>query len=110
MRQSAAQRAASGYRVYSLADVHTLQFTQRARDMGFSVEQMRSLLSLWQDRDRASADVKAVVMAHVAEFDAKIAALQSIRDTLMHLASYYHGDARPDCPILEDRAEGRATD
>jgi|SRR5690625_874625 len=101
-----AQRATSGYRVYSTDDVHTLQFIHRACSLGFSVGQMRSLLSLWQDRDRASADVKAVALAHVAELDAKIAALQSMRDTLTHLVNHCQGDARPDCPILEDLAEG----
>lgn len=104
-----AQRSASGYRVYSMADVHTLQFIHRARGLGFSVDQMRELLSLWQDQSRASADVKAVALAHVAELDDKIEALQTMRDTLTHLAEHCHGDARPDCPILED-LEGCASD
>lgn len=102
-----AKRADSGYRVYSNDDVHTLQFIHRARSLGFSVDRMRDLLSLWQDRSRASADVKAVAMAHAAELDEKILALQTMRDTLTHLAEHCHGDARPDCPILEDLAEGR---
>lgn len=101
---AAAHRSASGYRVYSADDVHTLRFINRARGLGFSVDQMRSLLSLWLDRSRASADVKAVALAHVEELDAKIEALQSMRDTLTHLAGNCQGDARPECPILEDLA------
>lgn len=103
-----ARRSASGYRVYSPEDVHTLQFIHRARDLGFSVDQMRNLLSLWQDKGRASADVKAVAQAHVKELDDKIEALQAMRDTLTHLAEHCHGDTRPDCPILADLAEGSA--
>lgn len=103
----AAQRSASGYRVYTSDGVHTLQFISRARSLGFSVERMRDLLSLWQDRSRASADVKSVALAHVEELDAKIEALQAMRETLTHLAQHCHGDTRPDCPILEDLAVGR---
>lgn len=101
-----AQRSASGYRVYSDNDVRALQFVKRARSLGFSVAQMRSLLSLWQDRSRASADVKALAQAHVAELDERINAMQAMRDTLEHLARHCQGDARPDCPILEDLADG----
>lgn len=101
-----ARRSASGYRVYAEADVHALKFIHRARRLGFSVDQMRNLLSLWRDRSRSSADVKAVALAHVAELDEKIEALQTMRETLQHLAGHCHGDDRPDCPILEDLAEG----
>lgn len=102
----AARRSASGYRLYSAADVHTLQFINRARSLGFSVDQMRQLLSLWQDKARASADVKAVALAHVQALDDKIEALHTMRETLTDLAEHCHGDARPDCPILEDFAKG----
>lgn len=101
-----ARRSASGYRVYSAADGHALKFVQRARSLGFSVEQMRELLSLWQDRSRASANVKAVALAHVTALDEKIAALRTMRETLTHLAAHCHGDDRPDCPILEGLSEG----
>lgn len=99
-----AARTASGYRVYRESDVHTLRFVRRARTLGFSVEQMRELLALWQDRNRASASVKAVALAHIGELERKIEALQGMRETLLHLARNCHGDQRPDCPILEDLA------
>ncbi len=99
-------RTAAGYRTYSSADVHALKFIHRARSLGFSVEQMRELLALWQDRSRASADVKAVALAHVAELDGKIEALQTMRETLLHVAEHCHGDDRPACPILEDLSDG----
>lgn len=77
-----------------------LRFVKRARNLGFSLEQIRGLLSLWQDKDRASADVKAIALDHVAELNARIAELSEMRDTLQTLAGCCHGDARPDCPIL----------
>ncbi|MDX5433899.1 MAG: MerR family DNA-binding protein, partial [Halomonas sp.] len=76
----------------------------RARDLGFSVEQMGNLLALWQDRHRASADVKAVAQAHIEELDGKIKKLQGMRRTLEHLVKHCHGDERPECPILGDLA------
>jgi MerR family copper efflux transcriptional regulator len=96
----AALRSASGYRVYSDKDLQTLRFVRRARDLGFSVRQIDELLTLWRDRARASADVKAIAMGHVAELEAKMRALQEMSETLRHLASTCHGDSRPDCPIL----------
>lgn len=99
-------RTESGYRVYSETDVHSLKFIQRARSLGFSVEQMRDLLALWQDRSRASADVKAVALAHVKELEEKIKGLQTMRETLEHLAENCHGDHKPDCPIIQDLSEG----
>ncbi|MDX0494079.1 Cu(I)-responsive transcriptional regulator [Sinorhizobium medicae] len=102
---SAAHRTNSSYRVYSETDVHTLRFIRRARDLGFSVEQMRSLLALWRDRSRASADVKAIALEHVAELERKAAAIAEMSRTLKHLASHCHGDARPECPIIEDFAD-----
>ena len=99
---SPAVRTDSGYRVYSDHDVHTLRFVRRARDLGFSVEQMNELLALWQDRSRASADVKRIALEHVEELERKAEALREMAATLKHLAQHCHGDARPDCPILEN--------
>lgn len=93
-------RTESGYRLYRDQDVHTLRFLRRARDLGFSVEQMRSLVQLWQDKSRASADVKALALSHIQELRAKALALEQMADTLAHLASHCHGDERPDCPII----------
>ncbi|WP_313369709.1 Cu(I)-responsive transcriptional regulator [Achromobacter animicus] len=95
-------RTDSGYRVYSEHDVHTLRFVRRARDLGFSVEQMNELLALWQDRSRASADVKRIALEHVEELERKAEALREMAATLKHLAQHCHGDERPDCPILEN--------
>lgn len=100
----AARRSANGYRVYGASEVHTLRFIRRARALGFSVAQIADLLRLWQDQHRASAEVKAIAQAHVAELEAKVEALQAMAQTLRHLAASCHGDARPDCPILEDLA------
>lgn len=100
-------RTANGYRVYSEPAVHTLGFIRRARDLGFSVAEIEKLLALWRDRDRASAEVKAIAERHVDELGRKIAALEAMRRTLEHLVAHCHGNHRPDCPILEDLARGR---
>ncbi|MFC4173811.1 Cu(I)-responsive transcriptional regulator [Microvirga sp. GCM10011540] len=97
-------RTEAGYRVYSDKDVHTLRFIRRARDLGFSVEQIADLVSLWQDRGRASKDVKRVALEHVETLERKIAELQEMAGTLKHLARTCHGDGRPDCPIIEELA------
>jgi MerR family copper efflux transcriptional regulator len=97
-------RTEYGYRVYSDHDVHTLRFIRRARDLGFSVEQIAELVSLWQDRERASKDVKAIALEHVNVLERKIRDLQEMASTLKHLARNCHGDARPHCPILEELA------
>ncbi len=97
-----AVRTDSGYRVYTEQDLHTLRFVRRARDLGFSVEQMNELLALWKDRSRASADVKRIALEHVQELERKAEALREMADTLKHLAQHCHGDDRPDCPILEN--------
>ncbi len=100
-----AVRSDAGYRNYSPSDVHTLRFIRRARDLGFPVEQIAELLTLWRDRSRASADVKAVALGHVEALKAKIAELEAMARTLEHLAATCHGDDRPDCPIIGDLAE-----
>jgi len=99
-----AERTAAGYRTYGGSDVHTLRFIRRARDLGFSVEQMGDLLALWRDRSRASADVKAIALTHIEELERKAQALKEMSQTLKHLADHCHGDTRPDCPILEEFA------
>lgn len=101
-----AARTDAGYRVYSEADVHTLRFIRRARDLGFSVEQMTNLLALWQDRSRASAEVKRIAMQHVGELERKMRELAEMSDTLRHLARNCHGDHRPDCPIINELSRG----
>ena len=98
---AAPHRTESGYRVYLDDDLHALRFINRARDLGFSVEQMRDLLTLWHDRDRASADVKAIARAHIAVLAEKARALAAMSETLQHLAETCHGDDRPSCPIIE---------
>jgi len=103
-----ALRSEAGYRNYSLSDVHSLRFIGRARDLGFSVEQIAELLALWRDRKRASADVKAVALSHIAGLNAKISELQAMARTLAHLAEHCRGNDRPDCPIIEDLAEPTA--
>ena len=102
-----AARTGAGYRVYSAKDVNTLRFIRRARDLGLSIERIKLLVGLWQDRERSSADVKRVATEHVAELDAKILELTAMRDTLQELADACHGDHRPDCPILHDLEGGR---
>lgn len=95
-----AARRDSGYRDYDEPDVHTLRFIGRARDFGFSIDEIRRLLELWHDRDRASADVKALALARAAELRRKERQLHEIRRSLEHLAESCHGDERPSCPIL----------
>ena len=99
-----ADRALNGYRDYSDADIHRLAFLQRARALGFSIEDCRQLMDLYRVRNRASHDVRELARSHVASIDAKLAELGAMRATLSHLISACHGDDRPDCPILEDIA------
>lgn len=95
-----AARRDSGYRDYDPRDVHTLRFIARARDLGFSLDEIRQLVALWNDRGRASADVKSLALARAAELRRKEAELREMRRSLEHLASSCHGDERPECPIL----------
>lgn len=102
----AAARTAGNYRVYAPADLHTLRFIHRARSLGFSMAQIRQLLSLWQNRSRRSESVRRLALEHVSELERKAKALQTMANTLRHLAHACHGDTRPDCPILDDLALG----
>jgi Cu(I)-responsive transcriptional regulator len=99
-----AQRTEAGYRLYDESDVHTLRFIQRARSLGFPLETIRTLLALWRNRRRSSAQVKELAQRHVADLERKIAEMQAMARTLKHLAHNCHGDERPDCPILDDLA------
>ncbi|MDF0733719.1 Cu(I)-responsive transcriptional regulator [Pseudomonas entomophila] len=101
-----AARSDSGYRLYRQEDLHSLAFIKRSRDLGFSLEEVARLLTLWQDRERASADVKQLAMQHIDELNRRIEELVSLRDTLGELVAHCQGDDRPDCPILKDLANG----
>lgn len=96
----AASRSDSGYRAYTQADVHRLQFIRRARDLGFAVAEIAELLALWQDKSRKSADVKRLAQQHIADLELRMQALRQMADTLRTLIGCCAGDERPDCPIL----------
>lgn len=100
----AVARTESGYRQYGEADIHTLRFIKRSRDLGFSMEEIAELVGLWHNRRRASASVKRIAQKHLGELEQRIADMQAMRNTLSHLVHCCHGDARPDCPILDDLA------
>lgn len=102
-----AARTDSGYRQYGPNEVQTLRFIKRSRELGFSVERIRTLLALWGDRSRRSADVKTLARQYIEELDRDIEKLQTIRDQLHHLADCCHGDNRPECPIIDDLARRR---
>ncbi|PHQ85277.1 MAG: Cu(I)-responsive transcriptional regulator [Thalassobium sp.] len=95
------QRAANGYREFRNSDAHKLAFLGNARGLGFSIEDCRALLTLWEDRSRASGDVRQIAKDHLAEIDLKITGLQAMRATLSDLVTACAGDDRPDCPILK---------
>ncbi len=99
-------RDANGYRAFRDDDLHKLAFLARSRALGFSIEDCRTLLALYEDETRASADVKQVAQEHLAQIDDKIAQLRGMRETLAELVQACHGDNRPDCPILRDLADG----
>ncbi len=100
------QRSANGYRSFHATDLHKLAFLARARALGFSIEECRALLQLYEDESRASAEVKAIAEQHLQEIDRKIADLKEMRNTLAALVDACAGDHRPDCPILESLADG----
>ena len=104
------RRTAAGYRVYNDADVHTLRFVRKARDLGFSTSQISGLLSLWHDRRRPSSKVKALAEEHIRELDQKLMEMQAMKAVLEHLVHCCHGDDRPECPILESLSEGGTAD
>jgi len=95
-------RTAANYRLYSEQQVHTLRFIKRSRALGFSMDEIRELLSLWQDRRRSSASVKKIAAHHIEDLQTRIGELQGMVNTLQHLTHCCAGDSRPDCPILDD--------
>lgn len=102
------KRTGNGYRVFAETDAHKLVFLARARSLGFTIDDCRALLDLYDDTGRASADVKRVAQQHLSEIERKAAELETMRATLAHLIEHCHGDDRPDCPILADLAAGGA--
>ncbi|MFA6230770.1 MAG: Cu(I)-responsive transcriptional regulator [Rhodanobacter sp.] len=99
-----AGRTFAGYRLYAESDLHRLRFIKRARTLGFSIKEIEQLLSLWDDRRRASSEVKQLALQHARALEQKIREMESMRATLTDLARRCHGDSHPDCPILEDLA------
>jgi MerR family copper efflux transcriptional regulator len=97
-------RTDAGYRQYGGKEVHTLRFIRRARALGFSMAEITELLKLWQNKRRASADVKRIALAHVADLERRIAEMEAMKQTLGHLAHCCQGNSRPDCPILTELA------
>ncbi|MCA0242307.1 MAG: Cu(I)-responsive transcriptional regulator [Proteobacteria bacterium] len=102
-------RSDAGYRQYGPAEVHTLRFIRRARELGFSMKEIAELLKLWQNRRRASADVKRIALQHVADLDRRIAEMAGMRRAIQTLAACCQGNDRPDCPILDELAAPAAT-
>jgi MerR family copper efflux transcriptional regulator len=98
-------RTDSGYRLYGEADVHTLRFIKRARDLGFSMDEIGELVGLWQNRRRASASVRRIAQKHADDLQQRIAAMQAMQQTLRHLIHCCQGDDRPECPILDELAK-----
>ena len=103
-----AARRENRYRTYGAQEIHELRFIGRARLLGFSVEDIGALLSLWRDRERPSRDVRAVAEKHLADLEARIGELRRMADSLRHLVERCHGDDRPACPILDDLSEARS--
>ncbi|SRR5579875_272032 len=103
----AAARRGNGYRDYSVTDLHTLHFVQRARALGFSVAEVAELLALWRNKRRKSAAVKAIALTKIRDIERKIAALEAMKRSIRRLAANCHGDARPECPILNELAGAR---
>ena len=103
---AAPPRSGGNYRIYGERDLATLRFVQRARNLGFSVKEVGDLVALWQDRQRASADVRALATAHLGEIERKLKELEAMRATLDHLIKRCNGNKRPDCPIIDELAMG----
>ena len=103
-----ADRSANGYRDYGTDDLHRLKFVRRARELGFSIERIRDLLSLWSDRDKGNAEVRAVANAHIAELETQALRLQEMIGTLRSLVRSCRGESRADCPIIADLGDGVA--
>ena len=99
------ERTASGYRQYGPNEIHTLRFIRHARELGFSMVEIAALLKLWQNRRRASADVKRIALSHVADLDRRMAEMATMKRTLVALVDCCHGDGRPACPILDGLVE-----
>jgi MerR family transcriptional regulator, copper efflux regulator len=93
-------RADSGYRIYTQNEIHSLSFVRRARDLGFSMKEIKKLLGLWRNKIRPSSEVKKLALEHIRDLDEKISELQSMVNALRTLAQKCHGDHRPECPIL----------
>lgn len=100
-------RTAAGYRLYAEQDIHMLRFIRQARDLGFSMKQIAELLNLWRDQNRPSSRVKQLTEQHIAGLERKIVAMHAMKAQLQQLAQACHGDARPDCPILDTFASSR---
>lgn len=96
-----AGRSDAGYRIYKESDVHILSFVKKARGLGFSMKEIKKLVSLWRNKSRASSDVKNLAQIHIKQLESKIHELQMMTNTLKHLSNNCQGDHRPDCPILE---------
>lgn len=99
-------RTAAGYRVYAEQDLHVLAFIKQARNLGFSIEQIRELLNLWHNKRRSSRKVKELAVNHIQQLDERIKELQAMRRVIAELAEHCHGDDRPECPILNELVEG----
>lgn len=102
-------RTKGNYRTYSENDIHTLHFIRRTRDLGYSISDIKHLLSLWRDQHRASADVKRIALDHAVSLRHKIAEMEAMLRAVEHLAAHCHGDHRPDCPIMDDLSVGLTT-
>lgn len=97
-----AGRSMAGYRQYSEKDVHVLRFVKRARELGFSMKDIKQLVSLWRNKSRPSSQVKNIALKHATELEKKLKEIQSMLSTLNNLVEHCHGDERPDCPILDE--------
>lgn len=104
-----ASRTAAGYRQYDETDVQILRFVERARSLGFTMDDVSKLLGLWADKDRRSGEVKALAARHIDAIEVKIRELQAMREALHHLVDRCQGDDRPECPIIDGLAEPRAS-